>query len=173
MDENAKRQYDALYTLTEQAWRDWDHKTRHEWRLSFGLWVALLTASAAVLQTTFRPHPAAVVVGGILVFALHVVFLRWIQGRLRDHRKEFIALRARMPAPVTPVTSSGEDKCWYQSPSVWTQAGITLLLIAIFAIVAISETPSNKQASPKTVQGQCLTLAAADGPPAQCQLKRV
>ena len=173
MDENAKRQFDALHALTEQTWRDWDHKTRHEWRLSLGLWAALLAASAAVLQTAFRPHPAAVVVGGIVVFALHVVFLAWIQGRLRKHRKEFIALRARMPAPVTPSTPSGEDKCWCQSPSVWTQAGITLLLIFIFAVVTMSEIPAGKQAPARTGQGQGLTLAAADGPTAQCQRKRV
>ena len=166
MDENAKRQFDALHALTEQAWRDWDHKTRHEWRLSFGLWAALLAASAVLLQTTFRPHPTAVVVGGIAAFVLHVVFLAWINGKLREHRKDFIALRARMPAPVTPVPPSGEDKCWCQSPSLWTQAGITLLLIAIFAFVAMSEVPSGKQTPAKVGKGQGLTLAAADGPQA-------
>jgi hypothetical protein len=166
MDENAKREFDALHALTEQAWRDWDHKTRHEWRLSFGLWAALLAASAAVLQTTFRPHPTAVVVGGLVVFVLHIVFLAWIQRRLREHRKEFLALRARMPAPATPAPSSGQDKCWCESPSVWTQTAITLLLIAIFAFVAMSEVPSGKQTPTKTGEKQSLTLATVDGPQA-------
>jgi hypothetical protein len=138
MDDEAKSQFDALHALSEQAWRDWDHKTRHEWRLSFGLWAALLAASAALLQTTFRPGPVLVVVAGIVVFLLHIVFLAWIQGRLREHRKEYLALRARMPAPVRPDAPSGGDQFWCKSPSVWTQAGITLLLIGIFAFVAIS-----------------------------------
>ena len=47
MDENAKSQFSALHALSEQAWRDWDHKTRHEWRLGFGAWAALLAASVA------------------------------------------------------------------------------------------------------------------------------
>jgi len=136
-----KSQFDALHALSEQAWREWDHKTRHEWRLSFGLWAALLAASAALLQTTFRPHPGLVALGGIVIFALHVVFLAWIQRRLREHRKEYRALRGRMPAPVRPEASAGGDQCWCKSPSVWTQAGITLLLIAVFALVATSNAP--------------------------------
>jgi hypothetical protein len=136
MDE--KSQFDALHALSDQAWRDWDHKTRHEWRLSFGLWAALLAATAALLQTTFRPHPALVAVGGTVVFVLHVVFLAWIQGRLREHRKEYRGLRGRMPAPVRPEAPASGDQCWCKSPSVWTQAGITLLLIAVFAFVATS-----------------------------------
>ena len=136
MDEKA--QFDALHALTEQAWRDWDHKTRHEWRLSFGLWAALLAASAAVLQSNFRPPFTYVIAGGIAVLALHLVFLAWIQARLKEHRKEYLALRSRMPAPVRPETPVAHERCWCQSPSVWTQAGITLLLIAIFAIVAAS-----------------------------------
>jgi hypothetical protein len=138
MDDKAKSQFDALHALSEQAWRDWDHKTRHEWRLSFGLWAALLAASAALLQTKFCPGLSLVVLAGVVVFVLHVIFLRWMQGRLRAYRKEYLALRARMPALVRPESPSGRERCWYASPSVWTQAGITLLLIAIFAFVATS-----------------------------------
>ena len=138
MDEKAKAQFDALHALSEQAWRDWDHKSRHEWRLSFSLWAALLAASAALLQTTFRPGPTLVVVAGFAVLLLHLVFLVWIQGRLQEHRKEYLALRARMPAPARPETPNGRERCWCASPSVWTQAGITLLLIAVFAFVATS-----------------------------------
>jgi len=133
-----KAQFDALHALSEQAWRDWDHKTRHEWRLSFGLWAALLAASAAVLQSSFRPPFTYVIAGGIAVFVLHVVFLAWIQGRLKEYRKEYSALRSRMPAPVKPETSAVHDGCWCRSPSLWTQATITLLLIAVFGIVAAS-----------------------------------
>jgi hypothetical protein len=138
MDDKAKMEFDALQALSEQAWRDWDHKTRHEWRLSFGLWAALLAASAALLQAKFRPDVTLVVVAGAAVFVLHVVFLAWIQGRLREYRKAYLALRARMPAPVKPDDATGRERCWCESPSVWTQAGITLLLIGVFALVATS-----------------------------------
>lgn len=138
MDEKAKSEFDALLALSEQAWRDWDHKTRHEWRLSFGLWAALLAASAALLQAKFRPELTLVVVAGIAVFLLHVVFLAWIQGKLREYRKEYLALRARMPAQARPEAPRGRQRCWCESPSVWTQAGITLLLIGVFALVATS-----------------------------------
>jgi hypothetical protein len=138
---NDKAQFDALHALSEQAWRDWDHKTRHEWRLSFGLWAAVLAASAALLQTKFRPGLPLVVVAGIVVVVLHVIFLAWMQGWLREYRKEYLALRARMPALVRPEGPTGRERHWYESPSVWTQAGITLLLIAIFAFVAASNAP--------------------------------
>jgi hypothetical protein len=138
MDENAKCQFDALHALSEQAWRDWDHKTRHEWRLSFGLWAVLLAASAALLQTTFRPGLIVVLLAGAAVFLVHVVFLAWIHSGLRRYRKEYLALRARMPAAVRPDAPTGRDRCWFQSPSVWTQAVITVLLIVIFAFVATS-----------------------------------
>jgi hypothetical protein len=138
MDGNAKSQFDALHALSEQAWRDWDHKTRHEWRLSFGLWAVLLAASAALLQTTFRPGLMFVVVAGLAVLVVHVVFLAWIHRGLREYRKEYLALRARMPTAVRPDAPTGRDRCWCESPSLWTQAGISLLLIVIFALVAMS-----------------------------------
>jgi hypothetical protein len=150
MEENTKREFDALHALSEQAWRDWDHKSRHEWRLSFGLWAALLAASAAILQTTFRPPLAAVLVGGIIALVLHIVFLAWIQGRLREYRSEYLELRARMPAPVTPAKPTGRGRSWCESPSVWTQAGITLLLVGILGLVAMSE-PSPSRQPPKGI----------------------
>ena len=136
---NDKAKFDALHALSEQAWRDWDHKTRHEWRLSFGLWAALLAASAALLQTKFRPELTLVLVAGFLVILLHVFFLAWIHGRLREYRKSFLALRARMPDAFKPEAPSGRERCWCESPSLWTQTGITLLLIGVFALVAMSK----------------------------------
>jgi uncharacterized protein YhhL (DUF1145 family) len=137
MDEKA--QFDALHALSEQAWRDWDHKTRHEWRLSFGLWAALLAASAALLQAKYRPDLTFVAVTGIAILVLHVIFLAWMQGTLRAYRKEYLSLRARMPAATRPEAPNGDERCWCASPSVWTQAGITLLLIGVFTLVAMSK----------------------------------
>jgi hypothetical protein len=138
MDRNDKSQFDALYALSEQAWRDWDHKTRHEWRLSFGLWAALLGASAAALQTPYQPPLTAVVLGGVIVLVVHVVFLAWIHRRQGEYRNEYLALRARMPAPARPEASTGRERSWCESPALWTQACITLLLIVVFAVVAMS-----------------------------------
>jgi hypothetical protein len=167
MGEEAKREFDALHALSEQAWRDWDHKTRHEWRLSFGLWAALLAASAALIQTSYRPNLAAVAIAGVVVVVLHLRFLAWIQSRSKEFRKDYIALRARIPELVRPSQPSGEDKCWCESPALWTQAAITILLVIVFAMVAVSEVPTDKRPPTKTSDVYGLTLAAADGPRAQ------
>ena len=170
MNEEAKREFDSLHSLSEQAWRDWDHKSKHEWRLSFGLWAALLAASAAVLQTDFRPKPpqSEIVLGGLLfLIVLHVWFLAWIQGRMWDYRTEFLQLCARMPDPVRPPKPPDRTRCWCKSLSLWTQAVITLLLAAVLGLIVLSE-PSSKKPTPTKGQGLSgLTLAAADGPQGQ------
>ena len=121
MDENAKRAFDALHALAEQAWRDWDHKSRHEWRLSFAIWAALLAASAARLQTSIEIPAWAVVLAGGFVFLFHALFLRWIQKTLDAFSREFHDFRSRMPSPVTPTAPAVPRPPWWGSPSVHTQ----------------------------------------------------
>lgn len=163
VSEDAKREFDALHALSEQVWRDWDHKSKHEWRLSFGLWAALLASSAALLQTEYRPtQTQTLIIGGglVVLILLHVWFLAWIQGRLWDYRTEYLDLRQRMPEPVKPVKPSDRSRCWCKSPSLWTQVVVTLLLSAVLAMVALSE-PSKKQPLARASNGP--TTAAADG----------
>jgi hypothetical protein len=167
MDENAERDFDALHALSEQEWRDWDQRSRHEWRLSFGVWGALLAASAAGVNTDFRPSLCFVIIAGFIVLGLHIWFLIWIQGRLKTFRIEYLRLRAQMPTPVTGAKPD-ESGRWWKSPSTWTQAGITLLLVAILIFVANSDPSRGKHPSVKSGALQGLTLAAADGPQLQC-----
>lgn len=148
MDEDTKRTFDSLHALSEQEWRDWDHKTRHEWRLSFGLWGALLAASGALLSTDYRPSGIAISLIGALVIVLHVGFLAWIQTRLRDYRRAYLALRNRMPESVTPPELTSSDSSWYASLSLWTQVIITLLLILVFALIASATAPNDDQYGP-------------------------
>jgi hypothetical protein len=163
MDENAKRAFEALHALAEQAWRDWDHKSRHEWRLSFAVWAALLAASAARLQTQIPIPLWAVLLAGAVVLFFHALFLRWIQKTLTAFRNDYHLFRSRMPAPATP----GDRPEWWRSPSVHTQLIITLLLVVILAVVSHYAPASAKQPTAKASE-RGLTSAAADGPRAPC-----
>jgi hypothetical protein len=167
MDENAKRAFDALHALAEQAWRDWDHKSRHEWRLSFAIWAALLAAAAARLQTSIEIPVWVVVLAGAFVFLFHALFLRWIQKTLDAFRNDYHAFRSRMPAPATPAAAVVPRPPWYKSPSVHTQLAVTLLLVVALVVVSSRPTVPIKQAAAGSDQ-RGLTTAAADGPRAAC-----
>jgi hypothetical protein len=166
VDENAKRAFDALHALAEQAWRDWDHKSRHEWRLSFAVWAALLAASAARLQTPIPIPLWAVVLAGAVVLFFHALFLRWIQKTFTAFRNDYHQFRSRMPAPATPPAPVDRPE-WWKNPSVQTQLVISVLLVVILAVVSHYSPASAKQPAAKTSE-RGLTLAAADGPRAAC-----
>ena len=148
VDEDTKRAFDALHALSEQEWRDWDHKTRHAWRLSFGLWGALLAVSGALLTTDYRPDGVAIGLIGALVIVLHVGFLAWIHTCLNDYRRAYVALRDRMPENVRPPAMRSSESAWYASLSLWTQVIVTLLLILLFALIASATPPNDEEYGP-------------------------
>ena len=148
VDEDTKRTFDCLHALSEQEWRDWDHKTRHEWRLGFALWAALLAASVALLVTDYRPAGIAISLIGALVIVLHAGFLARIQTRSRDYRRAYLAIRSRMPENVRPPAVTSSESGWYASLSLWTQVVITALLILVFALIAFATSPNEDEYGP-------------------------
>jgi hypothetical protein len=139
MNEGQKRQFDSLHALSEQAWREWDHKTRHEWKLSFAIWTAILVALGTAIKVEDFPVPIEwVMLCGIVLLILHITFLRWVRLKLRDYRQKLHNYREQMHK--LSGSSVKEDpfisQPWYkQASSLWTQAGITLLLVCLLVVV--------------------------------------
>lgn len=93
-----KDRFDALHKLAEQAWRDWDHKTRYQWRLAFAIWGAILAAiSLIVTQHIHVPSWIPILICSLL-FLIHWFFLGWIEGRIRDCRRQMFQYVSEMEA---------------------------------------------------------------------------
>lgn len=138
MDENSKHLFDSFHKLSEQSWRDWDHKSRHEWRLSFGIWGALLAACAAKAKVTVSVPAIVPFSVGALVATTHVFFQWWIQRALTQYRNGFWDSHARMREIVALPVEVPSRRPWWRHPSVWTQTTITLLLVLVTILLWLS-----------------------------------
>ena len=145
-----KDRYDGLYQLAEQAWRDWDHKTKYQWRLSFSIWGTQLAATSAVIS---EKVPISSVYGFILIVAvilIHVFFMSWIEVRIRYFRSQMYTYVGEMEKMVN-ICSAGltefrekkkeDNDCkrffysvfaWFLKPAARVQILITILLAMIF-----------------------------------------
>ncbi len=83
-----KERFDALHKLAEQAWRDWDHKARYQWRLAFGIWGAVLAAMSVIVTRNITVNMLTTVAVCLPLFAIHYIFSAWIEGRIRDCRRQ-------------------------------------------------------------------------------------
>jgi len=128
LGEDAKRYLDALHLLSEQSWRDWDHKTKHEWRLSFGIWGALLGAMALFINVRAKiPIRYSICAGG-LVFCAHALFLFWTRHRLEAFRKEIEACTDIMKSIVKVQRHDTSARRRWRYGSQATQMLITVFL---------------------------------------------
>jgi hypothetical protein len=156
MDETARRRFESLYALSEQAWRDWDHKTKHEWKLSFGIWAALLASAAGFDKVRVEVPIGIIIAIGLVIFTIHLIFLWWVQIRLKDYRSEMGVLTTQMrvlaeTAQVVPRHS----RLGIFSPII--QVAITILVIFVFGFVCLgvghSQLPElRKPSRPGSVQ---------------------
>ncbi len=140
MDEKDKREYDAWASLRDHAWCEFEEKTHLEWRLSFGIWVALLASAGAILSASTLKGSTDIEifawVGVFVVAIVHARFLWWIQRSVRTSREFQREAEAEMRRLLhtAPVTLSPRKSAWLQ-PSVLVQmlitvlASITLLLV--------------------------------------------
>jgi hypothetical protein len=136
MNEEKRRRFESLYNLSEQAWRDWDHKTRHEWKLSFGIWAALLAAAAGFDKIRVNIPLSIVVTIGLIIFGIHLIFLSWIQIRLKDYRAEMnvLAEQMRRLAGTSQIVPK-HSRLGVFSPII--QLAITILAVFVFGFVCL------------------------------------
>lgn len=143
MDEKRKNEYDAWTGMRDHAWREFEEKTRTEWRLSFGIWAALLTSSGAILSSdTLLVSPTIKLAAWIMVvvvMVIHTRFLYWIQESLRTTREYHREAEAKMRKimDLDPVDLGPRKSLWKQ-PSVQIQILITILVCTTLLLVVYS-----------------------------------
>jgi hypothetical protein len=130
-----------LAKLADDRWREYDSKSQAEWKLSYGIWAALLAATGALLsRSTPNPLSSSWLLPAALVFVaaafiVHWLFLRWIQQRLRALRLEMIPiLKRRRELLSLPSIESEGDKSGRLS--MFVQLSITTLLGALLLATA-------------------------------------
>lgn len=151
--EDAKRLLDALASLEKVQWSEYDNKVKHEWRLSFAIWTALLAASGTILSgkvnfgqliQLFEPLPIVVpaFVIIVLVILLHLTFLIWIQSKLQRSRKNLWKIRKKMEELVAvPCQEKEFTRRIYAQVSMYVQLFVTLVLGMVFIMIATTATP--------------------------------
>ena len=91
MKDDEKNQYDAWKCIRDHAWNEFIEKTRTEWRLSFGIWAALLSSAGAILSSrNLNGSIGFMLLVGLAVIIVnytHYKFLEWIQNCLAKSRK--------------------------------------------------------------------------------------
>jgi len=149
MTEDEKRKFDALESLRDHAWREFKHKSRAEWRLSFGIWAALL-ASMSVLIASNKPLVGNLMEDWLCELKLlavaipigHIYFLHWIQiklGEARDILNEAQNGMGEMLGAGSLTTKLHnkltKPRSNWKQPPLWIESGITILLVVMLYVV--------------------------------------
>lgn len=144
---------EPLRDLGDDRWREFENKTRHEWKLSFSIWGALLAASAGLLSgkaSSIDPamRLTAVLIGALAVTALwglHAWFLWWIQTRVLMIRRDMWEIyKRRWNIVLSPPKDGPCTRRCINQPSMWVQLGITALLGgALIAAILIAGRPND------------------------------
>lgn len=142
MTEGMKRKFDAWESIREHAWREFEDKSRAEWRLSFGIWAAVLASASALIANEnllgnylMKQWPSWVFVVALGIVLGHFAFLYWIQTRLGEVRGILEQAQAEMRtllgarAPTLKKRSN-----WKQLP-MYIEVFITILLIVVLYVV--------------------------------------
>jgi len=152
--EERKLRIEALLKLQASSWRSMDHRRAYEWKVNFGLWTALGLIAGAQLRgdIALATHPWSLGIICLALLAVGWIYLfSWTKGlhgaNAKD--KDFAADYRRLVEKEigSVLTDSPEryaNQKWYEAWSHRSQAGFTLLLIAI-AILAAFVPPKPKE----------------------------
>ena len=132
MTEEEKRKFEAWESIRDHAWREFEDKARVEWRLSFGIWAALLAVAGALIGTgqigsgVVPMGVAWIIVGSVVV--THAIFLYWVQTKLQNAREYLSEAQTQM----RDILGGGkrddpERSIWKQVP-MYVEFGISILL---------------------------------------------
>lgn len=143
MTENEERKFNAWESLRDHAWKEFEDKSRAEWRLSFGIWAALLATASALLASgqstvaSLRQHvlPCLNLFIALVIVLAHFGFLYWIQRKLQKAREVLSEandeMRKLLGAPNKPID---DRSVWSQYP-MYLECGITILLVTVLSLV--------------------------------------
>ncbi|MEW6688310.1 MAG: hypothetical protein AB1452_04365 [Pseudomonadota bacterium] len=134
-------QLEHLAKLADDRWREYENKSRAEWKLSYSVWATLLAATAALLTKTQdilecrSTLLAAAIAFAVAAFAIHWWFLDWVHGKLGCLRKEMnkIVEKRRALLKLEGIAQADAES---GRQSMRVQLFITVLLGALLVGVA-------------------------------------
>ena len=94
MDKNTKNQFDSLYLLYKNAWKNFHERRKYEWKFSIALWGAILTVIISLLSGKFdlffKQHYTFAYYIIIVIFILIILYVHYnyILGISLNHKKD-------------------------------------------------------------------------------------
>jgi hypothetical protein len=87
MDEDTKREFDALAELRSAAWESYSGRREHEWKVSLALWTSLSALTGFALGRDLGLKSRSVCFGALIV-ALIVLFLHtyWLHRLAKSNQ---------------------------------------------------------------------------------------
>ncbi|MBN1806388.1 MAG: hypothetical protein JW837_14160 [Sedimentisphaerales bacterium] len=146
MNNDDKNEYDAWTCLRDHAWHEFEEKTRTEWRLSFGIWAAVLSSAGAVLSADQLKGSTGFTLSAylavVIIIYIHARFLAWIQSCLSNSRDVLRQADTSMRGLLhqDPRILGPRRPAWRQ-PSVQVQMLITIL-VSITLLLVIHALPA-------------------------------
>ena len=152
----------VLRELSDDRWREFDHKTRIEWRLSFAVWITLLAATGGVLKGQFPAIANTICIPiscgiAVIVVVFHFMFLRWVQRRLQDIREDMWEIyKERWNVVLAPPKLGPLLRERRRRSTTLVQLGITsllgLLLVAMTWQCCVSKSAEVLRSTSTTVE---------------------
>ena len=146
-----KDKVDALLKLADISWRDYSERRSIEWKINFGLWLALGTFAGFVLQyPTAVPNRwwVALAISVLLGFIFLVYTFLWKKEIKERNRKDKHAtehyqrlVREELGIKWPPVESPPDpplrkDENWPRTHLSQVLMTLLFLLLAVFAVWA-------------------------------------
>lgn len=143
MTEEEKRKFDAWESIRDHAWREFEDKSRAEWRLSFGIWAALLASASALIASGHSTieslmknvPPCWFVIPALVIVIGHFAFLWWIQSKLQGARNYLSEADTEMRKLLGSSEPKQKKRRVRNQFPLYIEIFITILLIFILGFV--------------------------------------
>jgi len=134
---------ELIKLLYEASWRDWENKSKHEWRLSFGIWGAMLASVTLLIKEDLRLEWWQPTIAVVIIFSVHWRFLIWIRRSLKHYRKLQSRILAKAATRLSIEMPTRDKSLSGSYTSLLTQLLITAILAALLiAVPLLKKTPS-------------------------------
>jgi hypothetical protein len=150
MDDDTKREFDALAELRSAAWKSYSGRREHEWKVSLALWTSLSALTGFALGKDLGLKNQAVCLGalivGLVVFSLHAYWLhslaksnqvdRGLERHFRRLMYVLVTANAMTPEFERKIVEPGQAVGLANYSHIF-QLGITALLAGCMVATAL------------------------------------
>ena len=131
---------DIVFKLLDHNWREFENKVSLEWKLSFGLWGALIAILYAIYEKKIEVKDESIffISAGLLIIVLHIWFVIWIQTCLKKHRSRLHEFRSILLKKINILDYPKFKRGIINQPTVVIQITITIILVSLICYKIVS-----------------------------------